>query len=104
LVKEVVCLDLYGISGYEKCRRVFIFLHGQRIFNEYNQEYELSEFLNMVHNWNREDNEVPEDSKIFIRNDIVWAVSTQTLNRKYIRYKIIFYCYSKKFDLIIHNS
>ena len=51
------------------------FLQGKRIFDEYDQEYELSKFLDMAHNWNKEDGEVDEDSKIFIRNNIVWVVS-----------------------------
>ena len=29
----------------------------------------------MAHNWNKENGEVDEDSKIFIRNNIVWVVS-----------------------------
>lgn len=50
------------------------FLQGKTIFNEYREKFELSDFLNMAHNWNKEDGEVPKGFKILIRNNIVWSV------------------------------
>lgn len=54
------------------------FLQGKRIFNEYNEEFELSDFLNMAHNWNKDKWIVPEDSKNVIRNNIIWVISNYT--------------------------
>lgn len=69
---------IWDFQDMKSVEEFLSFLQGQRIFDEYNQEYELSEFLDMAHNWNREDGEVPEESKIFIRNNIVWSVSKYT--------------------------
>ena len=69
---------MWDFQNMKSVEEFLSFLHGKRIFDEYKQEYELSEFLNMAHNWNKEDGRVVEGYKIFTKNNIVWSVSKYT--------------------------
>ena len=69
---------MWDFQNMKTVEEFLSFLQGKTIINEYREKFELSEFLNMAHDWNKEDGYVPEGFKILVKNNIVWGVSNYT--------------------------
>ena len=69
---------LWDFQNMKTVEDFLCFLRGKKIFDEYNEEFELDDFLDMAHNWYKRDGKIVKESNIFIKDNIIWVVSSYT--------------------------